>query len=133
MLVYYKYNVFILRMIFKKYLLSFILLPALIVTISASFYRYVIANDYVVAFYGECDPASESCFVGCEDEACTEEYYYTIIERNAAEVLAICGNNVTECDFAYVCSTTSNSCSVTYCDPLTNDAATCASPSHFNI
>ncbi len=75
-------------------------------------------KDYLVSYEIECDPNTESCFVGCEDENCTETYYYAYIERHAATVNKRCGPNVLGCDLPKTClSEESKICKVTFCNP----------------
>jgi hypothetical protein len=86
----------------------------------------MVLNDYVVAYEGDCDPYTESCFVGCEDDECTEEYYYTLIEKYAPNVKAQCGTDITECDAAYECLPEDGGrCQITYCDPDVDGDETC--------
>lgn len=86
--------------------------------ISVSFYRFLVIRDYIVSYEGNCDPYTESCFVYCEDNECTEPFYYSTIERQANEIYERCGENVTLCDEAYECQSDVESCSITYCDPI---------------
>lgn len=81
-----------------------------------SFYRFVILKDYLVAYEGECDPETESCFVGCEDDECLEFYYHSVIERKANEIYSLCGPDISECNEAYFCPETESNCSIYYCD-----------------
>jgi hypothetical protein len=93
-----------------------------------SFYRFLVLQDYVVAYEGECDPVTESCFIGCDDESCTSEYYYSTIERHSREIYALCGPNILECEAAQTCNTGSGFCSVTYCDPEVDGRESCTLP-----
>lgn len=77
----------------------------------------MIQNDYLVSYEGFCDPAESSCYVDCADDECTEEYYFTIVERPATEIYSLCGSDITDCEAANHCSTDSEECSVSYCDP----------------
>lgn len=108
-------------MFFKKHILLIIVLPLAILFIGASYTRFVINQDYLVSYEGDCDPAaSESCFVYCEDEECTDPFYYSIIERRASVVHELCGEDVSICDEAYWCSEDESECSITFCDPQTD-------------
>jgi hypothetical protein len=72
----------------------------------------------MVEYEVECDPLSQACFVGCEDEDCTEEYYYSIVEKYADTVLKQCGLDITDCEQASVCLPDEQStCSITLCNP----------------
>ncbi len=92
-----------------------------LLSVAASLYRFGIARDYIVSYEGECDPYTESCFLYCEDDECSEPFYYSIIERNAAEIYAQCGEDVTTCDEAYECPLDVPSCSITFCDPVLDE------------
>ena len=89
--------------------------------VSASYYRFVVTQDYTVGYEGLCDPYEEECFVYCEDDECIEPFYYSWIERNAGTLHQQCGDLVTECDAAYECPTDDNSCSISFCDSGTDE------------
>jgi hypothetical protein len=103
-------------LIFRKniFLLLLILLTVFVVIISYN--RFIVNHDYIVYYEGECNPQSESCFIGCEDDECIEEYYYFEIEKNAHDLYEQCGNDFIDCDNAYLCLPTDQYCSVKYCD-----------------
>ncbi len=101
---------------FRENILIYTIVPLLILLSAASYYRFVIQKDYLVSYEGDCDPYTETCFLYCEDDECTEPFYYSIIERKASEVFALCGTDVTLCDEAYECQENVETCSVTYCD-----------------
>ncbi len=105
---------------FQNYFLSYTVVPLLLLTIATSYYRFVIIEDYAVAYEGECDPYTQTCFVGCEDETCAEEYYYSYVERRATAVSELCGDTIEGCDEANFCGVGENRCSVTFCDPDTD-------------
>jgi len=102
---------------FKKHLLLFIIVPLCAIAVTLSFYRFIVAGDYIVEYEGECDPITESCFMMCADEDCLETYYYTQIQKRAADVYAECGPDVTDCADAQLCLPSDTDCSVTYCSP----------------
>jgi len=103
---------------FKNNILLYILVPLVVLLIGSSYVRFIVLHDYLVAYEGECDPYTKDCFIGCEDEECTEEYYYTKVQKYAADVYTQCGKDVTDCDAASMClSQDTQECSVTYCDP----------------
>jgi hypothetical protein len=78
----------------------------------------MVLHDYVVAYEGDCDPYTENCFVGCEDDECTENYYYSLVQKYAADVKAQCGTDITDCEDAYKClPEDGDQCDVTYCNP----------------
>ncbi|MBU1755080.1 hypothetical protein KKH81_02255, partial [Patescibacteria group bacterium] len=78
--------------------------------------RFLVNHDYIVEYEGECDAETESCFVGCEDDECTETYYYSLVEKYAADVRKQCGVDITDCEDANICLESDTHCSVTYCD-----------------
>ena len=105
---------------FKKYLLLYTLLPLIILMVATSYYRFMVIQDYTVGYEGLCDPFTESCYVYCDDEACSEPFYYSWIERNAGDLYAECGPLVTECDAAYECPLgEENDCAIYFCDSST--------------
>ena len=89
----------------------------------ASFYRFMIEHDYLVGYEGSCDPVSEVCFTACEDDACTEIYYYSNVQKYAPDLVRECGKDITDCEAASMCLPSDHECSVTYCDPETNGDA----------
>jgi hypothetical protein len=106
-------------MSFKKHPLAYILLPLCILALGVSYYRFLIAEDYRVTYEGACDPVTESCFVGCEDDACSEPYYYALIEKRAANVRAICGADLVDCEHAMTCNPSEEDCGITHCSEET--------------
>jgi len=102
---------------FQNHILVYVLLPLLVLTIGATFYRAVILHDYNVSYEGSCDSVVESCFVGCEDDECTQEYFYTIIKRYAPNLIANCGDNMGNCEAANICPLDETDCEITFCDP----------------
>lgn len=104
----------------RKHFFSYSLVVLLILAVSASYYRFVVTKDYIVSYEGDCNPYSQNCFEFCEDEECAEPFYYSVIERNAAEISQLCGNDVTECEEAFFCPDTVSYCTITYCDPTLN-------------
>ncbi|MCD5381566.1 MAG: hypothetical protein LR008_03255 [Candidatus Pacebacteria bacterium] len=93
------------------------LIPLLILTVVASYYRFLVLNDHPVAYEGFCDPYTEECFVGCEDDECLEESYYTEVERYAPTLLRLCGDDISDCEAANTCTENEDGCSVAYCEP----------------
>lgn len=107
----------------RNRLLLIILVPAILIVSIASYYRFMVSHDYLVTYEGECDPASQACYVGCEDDECTEEYYYSLIEKYAADVYSQCGADITDCADAHECLSTDSACTITYCDIETESEA----------
>jgi len=111
----------------RQYFFYYLLLVIVIIVGAFSYFRFIVHHDYIVYYEGECDPNIESCFVGCEDDECTEEYYYTEVQKYAPDLLKVCGNYVTDCDEANICLPTDQNCSIIYCDPEV-DNVDCAVP-----
>lgn len=110
---------------FKNYILLWTLLPLMILFISASYYRFIVKNDYLVSYEAPCDENLNSCFIGCTDESCAETYPYLLIERDANELNKICGEDVSNCPLADSCSLVNDkSCRVTYCEVTTDTKCT---------
>jgi hypothetical protein len=95
----------------------YIMVLLVIIVIFVSFYRFVIKQDYFVWYEGACDPAIESCFVGCEDDDCTNEYYYSQIHKYAPDLYEKCGEDITDCPEANMCLATDRECFIIFCNP----------------
>jgi hypothetical protein len=87
----------------KSKILLTVFFGFIILSVSASYFRFVILKDYVILAEVDCDPVFESCFVWvCEsefdnDEECIEDTsYYKMAFRNA--------RNITDCNFREDCS-----------------------------
>lgn len=106
-------------MSFTRHLLLYVLLPVCLGAIIVSYYRFMVADDYLVEYEGACDPYTESCFVGCENEECVDPYYYTKVTKYASDVEAQCGPDFTACEETSVCLPEDRSCEITFCDPET--------------
>jgi hypothetical protein len=111
---------------FKKHIFAYTLIPLTVMLVSASFYRFIVLHDYLVSYEIDCDPSSESCFIGCEDDECTAEYFYALIERRADDIYNLCGPNIVECEAALECSQSSTHCNITYCNPDIDEEGTCS-------
>ena len=107
-------------MYFRKNILIYTIGSLLILVALASFYRFMVQGDYIVSYEGSCDPATESCFIECEDEECSAEYYTTKVYRPRAELFEICGTHglMDGCEAADTCENASDECRVVYCDPV---------------
>lgn len=101
---------------FSRHILFIVLVPAILAAGYFSYDRFMVKHDYMVTYERDCDPATESCYIGCEDDECTEEYYYSLIEKYAADVYGECGPDITDCEAASVCLDEERSCTITYCD-----------------
>jgi hypothetical protein len=99
----------------KKHFFFYTIILLTILSISSSVMRFTVNQDFTVAYEGDCDPYTQSCYVYCE--TCSDPFYYSIIERQAAEIYSLCGGDVTACDAAYECQEDVSFCEITYCDP----------------
>lgn len=102
---------------FRDHFFFYSIILLVIIVSVISYYRFIIKDDYIVGYEGECDPAIESCFVGCEDDECIDEYYYSKVQKYAPDLFSECGPDITDCVEASVCLPTDQECSVIYCDP----------------
>jgi hypothetical protein len=109
---------------FKKYILIYTLLPLVLLMVATSYYRFMVLQDYTVGYEGMCDPYESSCYVYCEDEACSEPFYYSWMERNAGMLYDTCGELVTECDAAYECTNDDPTCYESFCKPQVEECET---------
>ncbi len=108
----------------RSKILFVIFVVFVILSSSTSYYRFVVLDDYLVSYEGECDPYEQICFIGCEDDECTSEYYYSQVEKYAPNVFEQCGEDITDCENAYVCLPEDDEkCNITFCNPEFNDDA----------
>lgn len=117
----------------EKHILSVTLVPLCILFVGASYVRFMVINDYLVSYEVTCDPAVQACFVGCEDEECSNTYPYYIVEKQAAELERQCGKDVSNCEMARVCTSEDSVCSVTMCDLASEDCYTENSSDQTNL
>ncbi|MEZ4195541.1 MAG: hypothetical protein R3B53_04100 [Candidatus Paceibacterota bacterium] len=76
----------------------------------------------MVTYEADCNPDEQSCFIGCLDDECTEEYYYYNITKEASNLNKQCGKDITDCENAYIClEDDQDSCVITYCQPELGD------------
>lgn len=112
---------------FKDNILKYTLIPLCILFVGASYVRFMVVHDFVVSYEGICDESTESCFIGCEDEECTSLYYYTKIEKYAADVFSQCGEDITDCEYAFTClASDRHDCKIEYCTPEAGEE--CSTP-----
>lgn len=104
--------------------LFYALFALVLLTASASYFRYMVLHDYLVAYEGECDPATNHCYVGCDNEECSEEYYYAIVTREATEIERLCGIDISDCEAANSCTVAETDCSISFCD-INTEADSC--------
>ncbi len=105
----------------------FLLFIILVVAASgiASYIRFIVDRNYLVSYEGKCDSRVEVCFSGCKNDACTETYEFSKVQKYGADLYAECGDDITNCDSANVCRSTDRECTVTHCDTKT-DGSACA-------
>jgi len=125
----------------KIFFLAFILI--LEGSIFASFYRFVIAKDYIVENQEDCDPTLDKCFIWeCdpnaidESEKCTgdpdnDTWYYKLSMRNAKNV-PLCDPDKDENCTPMICEPGEKDCYDVFCSDETNkqyeQEATCNDP-----
>lgn len=92
-----------------------------------SYWRFVIARDFIVVMHAECDPFTEYCFVErCDPQASTEDEwmctgeddedvsYFMIQKRNASHIPE-CSSDDASCE-PFACAPAEEECEVIYCD-----------------
>jgi hypothetical protein len=88
----------------------------MILFVGASYVRFIILDDYYVIYEIDCDPSLDSCFIGCSDDECTEEYPYYTVEKYATDIVKQCGESIESCTSAESClADDGGRCQVTYC------------------
>jgi len=101
--------------------LLLVFIGLIILTVTSSYYKFMVASDYIVESTAPCDPLTESCFIeACEegsDEECTTTYY-KIVYRNAQNVSCDFDNT---CD--YSCSIDEADCGDIFCNPELDECA----------
>gem|GEM_PF-1636729 len=121
------YSKYIMNVRFGEKLLILFLGSFVILTVLGSLYRFIIIQDYLVTYEIDCDPETQYCYTGCEDDECFEEYFYQEIERHASMLLHLCGADISDCEDASTCTAGELECTVTTCD-LTDTFNECAGP-----
>jgi hypothetical protein len=84
----------------------------------------MVLEDFIVTYEVDCNPQTNSCFVGCEDENCTQEYYYNLVTRRSTEINLLCGDDITDCEAALTCTSDETACKIEYCDKA-NETSQC--------
>lgn len=112
----------------KEHLFLYFLTLLAIIVIIISYFHFIIKQDYIVWYEGECDSATEICFKGCDDDACSKEYYYSKVQKYAQDLFNECGKDITNCESANICLKGNKECSVTYCNPEIDGVDTCTVP-----
>lgn len=116
----------------SKHFFTIIIILLVVVVAVVSYYRFMVKYDYLIGYEGECDPAINSCFVGCNDDACTSKYYYTEMIKYAHSLYKECGKDITGCSTASVCLSSDKDCSITYCDPKKDGEDKCVTLPELN-
>lgn len=101
-------------------------MSCIIIVACASFYRFIINNDYFVYYESTCDPYVNSCFESCEEDECT---YYMKVQKYAPDIYAQCGKDITDCESSSVCLSSDRECSITYCNEEMDDNCKMITPS----
>jgi len=119
-----------LRNLGKHYFFYLIILSIFIVGIS-SYYRFLNNYDYLVEYEQTCDPATETCFIGCDDDSCNKKYYYFKIQKYALDLHNQCGEDITDCESAKRCDSGDHKCNVIYCNSVTEEGNNCSDPKNY--
>ncbi len=102
---------------FRRHFLLYAVLLLIVLAAGYSYYRFMVADDYVVEYEVDCDPATQACFTGCDDDECTSTYAYALMQKRAPDIERECGVDITDCEAAQSCLEGDTGCSVSYCDP----------------
>ena len=102
---------------FKQHFFLYIILLLTILATAASYYRFMVTYDYAVYDEIECDPYQSSCFIYCEDDECTEPFYYSLLTRRADVLMYTCGYDYPDCDASLGCMPDEENCENIFCDP----------------
>ncbi len=103
-----------------KHFLFYSIISLIVIVGIFSYFRFFVYKDYIVEYEGDCDPYTQDCFIGCGDDDCKEEYYYSNMQKYAPDLFSQCGYDITDCDTASVCLPNDRKCSITYCEIDTN-------------
>ncbi len=88
----------------------------LILFVSVSYFRFIYHKDFEVTYESICNPISESCFIGCEDEECTQTYPYKYMRKHATDITNYCNDDISTCAAAQYCTNKDRICEIKYCD-----------------
>lgn len=103
----------------KKHIFITIIFVMILVNVLLAYHRFIIKKDYRISYEGVCDPVSNICFIGCDDEGCTKSHFYSKMEKYTPDLLGQCGRDITDCEAANKCLEGDRDCSITYCDLAT--------------
>ena len=117
----------------KKSKIFFIIFGLLIVgSVFATYYRTVIAKNYIIEAQTDCDPYTQKCFIWqcdpssnvdgekCIGDAEKDTWYYNLVERNASRI-PFCDPKDENCD-TLKCSVNEPDCQYIFCDEKTKVA-----------
>ncbi len=113
----------------------------LVLSVSTSYYRYVVLHDYTIKAEMDCDPSEESCFVyicDSEYEECTgdpeeDTWYYKYLYRNAQNIPLCDPYNTDNCS-AFTCDENEVGCYEEFCSKnLLEEGKVCSSPADFEV
>ncbi len=120
----------------KIFFWAFFLLT--LASIGVTYFKFVVAQDYLIESETSCDPSTESCFaVKCdpEGEICTGN---PEVDTSFSKRISRLAKNIPLCDpanpdcAALSCPEGEIGCTVTYCDPVIPEEGTaCSDPSTF--
>lgn len=126
----------------KSKILFWVVATLIVLSISASYYRYMVLHDYIVEAQIDCDPQLENCFVWqCDieiDGECSEDpeqniWYYKYLYRNAKNI-PLCDPADEQCT-ALTCPDGEAECEYVTCTPETlleyEVQSECSNPSDF--
>ncbi len=85
--------------------------------IGSAYVRFMVIHDYNLTYEGTCEAEDQVCFIGCEDDECNSEYYYSKVTKYAPNLYKECGTDVSQCEAAYSCKDDEVGCDITYCNP----------------
>lgn len=103
---------------FRDTILLCILVALILLCVGYAGLRFVVWNDYLVAYEGVCDPSAHNCFMECQNDTCTDKRYYSKMQKSAVNLYAQCGRDITNCEAANECLPQHDrTCSITYCTP----------------
>lgn len=123
----------------KIFFLVFFLLIA--GSVAATYYRYIVARDYIIEAEADCDPYTEACFTyvcdpeageECSGDPVEDTSYYKVINRNAKHI-PLCDPAAEDCD-ALICPPGEAECEVIFCDPATaEEGMICTDPTAYTL
>jgi hypothetical protein len=100
----------------KKYFLLYTIIPLMVLSVASSYYRFMVIEDYIAEYEVDCNPEENTCFIGCEDDNCSINYYYSVVTKKASNLLMQCGPDITNCQSAQTClATDGEDCTINYC------------------